>query len=67
MLIYLDASVVIDASDPASSLHGNILPALQQIAPKDTCISDLVRLECLVQPVRYGNASRLADLQSFFR
>ena len=66
MLVYLDASIVIDASDPSSALHSRMLPALQTISPSDTCVSDLVRLKCLVQPIRMGNVTRIVALTAFF-
>lgn len=31
-----------------------------------TCLSDLVRLECLVQPTRTNDVARIAQIEGFF-
>lgn len=67
MLRYFDASILIDLTDPNSALFATISSAIQALPAEERCASELVRLECMVQPTRNGDSSRLAFLESFFK
>lgn len=63
---YLDASIIIAATDPSSPLAPRIAAALGTMPKGDGCLSDLVRLECLVQPIRHNDSVRIARIETFF-
>ncbi len=62
---YLDASVVIDATDPKSPLFSEISVAIQSLDRHERGINEIVRLECLIHPVRSGDTSRIAMLEGY--
>ena len=66
MLCYLDSSTVIDVTDPDAPRHGDVVSALSKVQPEDRCASDLVRLECMVGPLKSGDPARIADVIGFF-
>lgn len=65
-LIYLDSSVTLDAIDPAAFRHTAVDAAILSLVLQGFAISDLVRLECSIHALRTEDATRLADLQTFF-
>lgn len=65
MLRYLDASVVIDATDPSSPKYPVVVPLLRALPLAELATSEIVRLECLVGPTRSGNSVRIASLESY--
>lgn len=67
MFPYLDTSVVIDALDPTSVFHTKIVAALAPFTPRAFALSDLVRMECLVRPIRDNDTAQIAALNAFFR
>jgi len=68
-MVYLDANVVIYAVQvppvfgPRAVAHLSALRARGETL----MLSDLTRMECLVGPLKSGNALLLQDYQSFFR
>jgi hypothetical protein len=66
MRLYLDSCVLIYALDGAPHLQQRTLQQLQHYAQADWVISDLVRMECLVGPLRTANQIRLLAFRSFF-
>ncbi len=54
MKAYLDSSAVLDLLDPGSLRHEQAKRTLE-IEPRTWCVSDLVRLECLIRPIRAKN------------
>jgi predicted nucleic acid-binding protein len=60
MRLYLDSCVLIDALDGAEPLRSHTLQQLERFADSDWVISDLVRMECLVGPLRAADAIHLA-------
>ena len=66
MRLYLDSCVLIYALDGAPHLQQHTLQQLQHYAQADWVISDLVRMECLVGPLRTANQIRLLAFRSFF-
>jgi predicted nucleic acid-binding protein len=51
---YLDSSAVLDLLDPGSLRHEKAKRTLEK-ETRTWCVSDLVRLECLVRPLRVKN------------
>ena len=52
MRLYLDSCVLIYALDGAEQFRRHTLQQLERYADADWVISDLVRMECLVGPLR---------------
>ena len=65
-LRYLDASVVIDTTEPLNPRRPTVVAAIESYPLEEFRISDLVRLECLVHPTRRNDLARLAQLGEFF-
>lgn len=65
MLRYLDASVVIDGTDSSSPLYTRLAPVLRSLPVDEVGMSELVRLECLIQPKRTGDHARTVLLEAF--
>jgi predicted nucleic acid-binding protein len=66
MRLYLDSCVLIYALDGAPHLQQHTLQQLEYYAQADWVISDLVRMECLVGPLRTADQIRLLAFRSFF-
>jgi predicted nucleic acid-binding protein len=66
MRLHLDSSVLIYALDGAEGLRRHTLQQLEGYAAADWVISDLVRMECLVAPLRVADQIRLLAFRSFF-
>ena len=66
-MVYLDSCVLIYWLEGAEPLKSRVVQALRAAAGEAFCISDLVRMECLVGPVRDGHAERRAALEAQFR
>ena len=66
MRLYLDSCVLIYALDGAPLLQQRTLQQLENHAQADWVISDLVRMECLVGPLRTADQIRLLAFRSFF-
>ena len=61
MRLYLDSCVLIYALDGALHLQQRTLQQLEHYAQADWLISDLVRMECLVGPLRAATRLQTAD------
>ena len=59
MRLYLDSCVLIYALDGAEPLRRHTLQQLERYGDADWVISDLVRMECLVGPLRSADQIRL--------
>ncbi len=59
MRLYLDSCVLIYALDGAEQLRHHTLQQLERYGDADWVISDLVRMECLVGPLRSADQIRL--------
>jgi predicted nucleic acid-binding protein len=66
MQLYLDSCVLIYALDGAEHLRRHALQQLERYGDADWVISDLVRMECLVGPLRSADQIRLLAFRSFF-
>ncbi|MDA1205801.1 MAG: type II toxin-antitoxin system VapC family toxin [Cyanobacteria bacterium] len=66
MRLYLDSCVLIYALDGDEQLRRHTLQRLEGYADSDWVISDLVRMECLVGPLRTADQIRLLAFRSFF-
>jgi len=66
MRLYLDSCVLIYALDGAEPLRRRTLQQMERYADTDWVISDLVRMECLVGPLRAADEIRLLAFRSFF-
>jgi predicted nucleic acid-binding protein len=66
MKIYLDACILIYLVEGPVTNQAAILQAMTAAASPDFCISDLVRLECLVGPLRRTQASIVAHYEQAF-
>jgi predicted nucleic acid-binding protein len=64
MRLYLDSCVLIYALDGAEQLRRHTLRQLEGYADADWVISDLVRMECLVGPLRRADQIRLLAFRS---
>jgi hypothetical protein len=63
---YLDSSAVLDILDPKSVRHASATLALAT-EPRTWCVSDLVRLECLVRPLRHRNSDAESEVREVLR
>jgi len=66
MRLYLDSCVLIYALDGAEQFRRHTLQQLERYADADWVISDLVRMECLVGPLRSADQIQLLAFRSFF-
>jgi len=66
MRLYLDSCVLIYALDGALHLQQRTLQQLERYTQANWVISDLVRMECLVGPLRSADQIRLLAFRSFF-
>ena len=68
MLVYLDTNVVIYAVEQPPDLGPRTLAALTGLleAGHRLAASHLVRMECMVAPLRHADAKRLAQYHVFF-
>ena len=66
MRLYLDSCVLIYALDGSEQLRRHTLQQLEGYGDSDWVISDLVRMECLVGPLRTADQIRLLAFRSFF-
>jgi uncharacterized protein len=64
MPLYLDSCMLIYALDGADGLRRHTLRQLERYADADWVISDLVRMECLVGPLRNADQIRLLAFRS---
>jgi predicted nucleic acid-binding protein len=59
MRVYLDTCIVIYLVGGTAPFQAAAVAALQSVAVADElCISDLVRMECLVRPIRMGDETQ---------
>lgn len=66
MLVYLDSCVVIYALEQAATLGAPVLKALNELpASAKACVSDMVRMECMVQPTRVNDQERIQRIREF--
>lgn len=66
MQLYLDSCVLRYALEGYGNLRRHTLDQLQHYASDDWVISDLVRLECLLSPMRRGDQMRLLAFRRIF-
>ena len=66
MRLFLDSCVLIYTLDGAEPLRRHTLQQLERYGDSDWVISDLVRMECLVGPLRVADQIRLLAFRSFF-
>jgi uncharacterized protein len=57
-MIYLDSCVLIYRLEGVSELRSRVVEAMRGAVGEVFCISDLVRLECLVGPIHDGDMQR---------
>jgi predicted nucleic acid-binding protein len=66
-MVYLDSCVLIYWLEGAAPLKSCVVQAMRAAAAEVFGISDLVRLECLVGPIREGHAERKAAFEAHLR
>jgi predicted nucleic acid-binding protein len=66
-MIYLDSCILIYWLEGAAPLKSGVVQAMSAAAGEVFCISDLVRLECLVSPIREGHVERKTAFEAQFR
>jgi predicted nucleic acid-binding protein len=69
VLIFRDSAILIyflDHTGPLQMRAASRLAALQAAAD-EIAVSDLIRMECRIVPLRAGDATRLAVFDQFFR
>lgn len=68
MLIYFDSVIPIYLLDETGSFNARAVARLTALeaANDQIAITDLVRLECRVKPIKVGDAVKLAAFDSFF-
>jgi predicted nucleic acid-binding protein len=68
MLLYLDTVILIYFIEQQGTFHARAARrlAMLQAAGDEVAISDLVRMECRIGPLRSGDVSGLADFDVFF-
>jgi predicted nucleic acid-binding protein len=65
-MIYLDSCILIYRLEGTPGFRSSVVDAMRA-EPGVFCISDLVRLECLVGPIRSGDADRKAAFEGQLR
>lgn len=66
MLVYLDSCVVIYAVEQPATLGAPVLKALNDLpVSAKACVSDMVRMECMIQPMRVNDQDRIQRLREF--
>jgi predicted nucleic acid-binding protein len=66
-MIYLDSCVLIYRLEGAAPFRVPVVEAMRAAASEAFCISDLVRLECFVGPLRDQDAERKTAFEAQFR
>ncbi len=68
MIVYLDTNIVIYTVEqhPIFGLKARTRLATARVAGDTLMISDLTRMECLVGPLKSGDAAVEADFRTFF-
>jgi predicted nucleic acid-binding protein len=66
-MIYLDRCILIYWLEGAPEYRSPVVEAMRSAGGETFCISHLVRLECLVGPLREGDAERKARFEAQFR
>lgn len=66
MLIYPDACVLIYLIEEHAELHPRVDAAIRAIPRGSFILSDLLRLECRVRPIKQENFELLAKFDHFF-
>ena len=67
MKVYLDSCILIYRLEGADAASQAVAESIRGVAGATFCISDLVRLECLVDPIRRGDAERRRAYEAQFR
>ncbi|HJT33844.1 MAG TPA: PIN domain-containing protein [Pirellulales bacterium] len=67
-MVFLDTNPVIYFVEqpPTWGVKASARVAAVRMLGEQLAVSDLVRMECIVGPLRTGDAAKLADFQSFF-
>ena len=66
MKIYLDSCIVIYLIEGAVPLHTAVETAIRENSAKAFCVSELVRLECKVGPMKRSQKKLLEEYDRFF-
>ena len=67
MRVYLDSCLWIYAvEDPAGKGQGVLEQLLSGIESQDICLSHLIRMECLVEPIRSENAELVKQYENIW-
>lgn len=66
MRVFLDSCIVIYAVEPAPAHGKKVLALLESMKGTAFCVSDLVRLECRVGPMRRKDTKLLAEFDRYF-
>ncbi len=66
MKAYLDSCIVIYLVEAGEEYRAAVQNVLETCRPEETSVSDLVRLECRVGPIRRGDAAILERFDQFF-
>jgi len=64
--VYLDSCIVIYLVEGAADVQVPVREAIQNARGMELCISDLVRMECRVSPLRRGDTDTLSQFERFF-
>jgi predicted nucleic acid-binding protein len=67
MRVYLDSCILIYRLEGIPEFADPVVEAIRAATAAIFCISDLVRLKCLVGPVRQNDADRKAAFEAQFR
>jgi uncharacterized protein len=66
MKTYLDSCILIYRLEGAPEFAGPVAEAIRAATGVVFCVTDLVRLECLVGPIRADDADRRATFEAHF-
>lgn len=64
--VFLDACVVIYMVEGHREYAAKISEEINQQSQYNLCISPLVKMECLIEPLKHGNKDLINRFQSFF-
>ncbi len=67
MRIYLDSCILIYRLDGPAEFADPIVAAIRAVGGAAFCVSNLVRLECLVGPIRQNDADKRTAFEAHFR
>jgi predicted nucleic acid-binding protein len=64
---YCDSCIAIYRVEHVEPWYSRIVGTMSRLSSAEIVVTDLVRMECLVGPLKAGNAQGVANFERFFR